>query len=292
MTRSYVISQVVQSAGVGQPAKIILSAAAGNVSPSFRGRFYRNSAGLEQPAYTVPAPSGYTLISATSFEIKDNPSYNGRYTVYTPGSILDPDETATFDGTNTTILISELIGAPLNVGDDLIGTVCNITTYLVQIAGEADLYIPPTAILENRPVTLVGKNAEPWGELYSQNMVKLAQNFANGTAPTNPYLGQTWFDTITSTLKLYNGITWADISVSTGGGSTSFRFTQSVAASTWNVTHNLGLASPFVCLIQVFVDRGVLGHKMILPSDITFNDTNHLTITFTSAETGVVLIRE
>lgn len=292
MTRSYSVSQIIQSAGVGQPAKIVLSALDGNVTPSFKGRYYRNSVGLELPAYTIPAPIGYSLIAATSFDIIDNPSYNGHYTVYTPGSNLDPSGTATFDGVNTTILLNELIGIPLNIGDDLIGKVINISTYVIAIEGEADLYIPPTAILEDRPLSLVGKNGKPWGEIYSQNLVKLAQNFANGSAPSNPYLGQMWFDSITSTLKLYDGSTWNDLTISSSGGTTSYRFTQLVAASTWNVVHNLGLTSPFVCLVQVFVDRGVLGHKMILPSDITFNNTNQLTITFTSAETGVVLIRE
>lgn len=292
MTRSYSISQIIQSPGVGQPAKIVLSALDGNVTPSFKGRYFRNPAGLELPAYTVPAPVGYTLISATSFDIIDNPSYNGHYTVYTPGTNLDPSYISDFDGTSTNILIAEMIGTPVNVGDDLIGKVINISTYLVVIAGEADLAIPPTAIIENRPLTMVGKYGKPWGELYTQNLLKLAQNFASDVAPADPYLGQTWFDSITSTLKLYDGITWVNISVSSGGGTTSYRFTQLAAASTWNVAHNLGMASPFVCLVQVFVDRGVLGHKMILPSDITFNDTNNLTITFTSAETGVVLIRE
>lgn len=46
------------------------------------------------------------------------------------------------------------------------------------------------------------------------NFQKVLNNQAGGTAPTGPVTGQEWYDTGTSTLKLWNGSAW----VTTGGG--------------------------------------------------------------------------
>jgi hypothetical protein len=57
------------------------------------------------------------------------------------------------------------------------------------------------------------------------------------------------------------------------------------------VNHNLGLVAPYVCFIQVYVDTGGGVYKMMLPSDISFVSANQLTISFTSAQAGIALIR-
>ena len=62
-------------------------------------------------------------------------------------------------------------------------------------------------------VTLVGKNVTSYGEVFAENFIRLLENHANTTAPTNPVSGQLWFNTSASsvsgvapkTIGVYNG---------------------------------------------------------------------------------------
>lgn len=62
-------------------------------------------------------------------------------------------------------------------------------------------------------VSLVGKNVTAYGEVFAENFVKLLENHANTTAPSNPVSGQLWFNTSSSTVSgvapstigVYNG---------------------------------------------------------------------------------------
>jgi len=62
-------------------------------------------------------------------------------------------------------------------------------------------------------VTLVGKNVTSYGEVFAENFIKLLENHANTTAPSNPVSGQLWFNTSASTVSgvapstigVYNG---------------------------------------------------------------------------------------
>ena len=53
----------------------------------------------------------------------------------------------------------------------------------------------------NSSLTLVGKNYKGYGLFINQNAVRLMENFANTTAPTEPLPGQLWYN---STTKLLN----------------------------------------------------------------------------------------
>lgn len=55
-------------------------------------------------------------------------------------------------------------------------------------------------------ITLVGRNFRGFGELFNENFVKLAENFASTRSPDNPLQGQLWYDTNQERLKLYNGV--------------------------------------------------------------------------------------
>ncbi len=62
-------------------------------------------------------------------------------------------------------------------------------------------------------VKLVGKNVTSYGEVFAENFIRLLENHANTTAPTNPISGQLWFNTAASsvsgvapkTIGVYNG---------------------------------------------------------------------------------------
>jgi hypothetical protein len=55
---------------------------------------------------------------------------------------------------------------------------------------------------------LVGRNYTGYGEVQNENFLFLLENFANVRPPARPLSGQTWFDTTTNTLNIYNGENW------------------------------------------------------------------------------------
>lgn len=54
-------------------------------------------------------------------------------------------------------------------------------------------------------LTLVGKNVAGYGEFINENFVKLLENFSSTSAPSNPIMGQIWFDSAQNRLKVYDG---------------------------------------------------------------------------------------
>ena len=62
-------------------------------------------------------------------------------------------------------------------------------------------------------ITLIGKNYTGFGESINENFVKMLENFANASSPSNPLAGQIWWDSSNSRLKVYTGTDWT-----TGGG--------------------------------------------------------------------------
>ena len=64
-------------------------------------------------------------------------------------------------------------------------------------------------------LTLIGKNYNGFGEALNENLVKLLENFANTSAPSNPIAGQIWFDTTELKLKVYSGDGFVPVSSAT-----------------------------------------------------------------------------
>lgn len=62
---------------------------------------------------------------------------------------------------------------------------------------------------------LVGRNYVGYGEIQNENFLYLLENFANDGAPNRPVTGQTWFDTKSNILNVYNGNTWSPIGAAT-----------------------------------------------------------------------------
>jgi len=64
-------------------------------------------------------------------------------------------------------------------------------------------------------LTLIGKNYSGYGEAFNENFVKILENFADVSQPSNPIKGQVWFDSSESKLKVYNGTTFVPVSSAT-----------------------------------------------------------------------------
>lgn len=86
-------------------------------------------------------------------------------------------------------------------------------------------------------LTLIGKNYAGYGEMINENFVKLLENFANTTAPTKPIVGQIWWDTANSSVKVYVSGTagWRSLSRMASGSSAP---TNNVTGDLWWDTTN------------------------------------------------------
>ena len=53
-------------------------------------------------------------------------------------------------------------------------------------------------------MVLIGKNYAGYGDFLDENFIHLLENGANATQPSAPLVGQLWWDTANSLLKVYN----------------------------------------------------------------------------------------
>jgi hypothetical protein len=60
-------------------------------------------------------------------------------------------------------------------------------------------------------IGLVGKNVSGYGLTIAENFVWMLENFANGSAPVQPTVGQLWYNTTTTSLMVYDGSNWKKI---------------------------------------------------------------------------------
>jgi hypothetical protein len=69
-----------------------------------------------------------------------------------------------------------------------------------------------------------------------------------------------------------------------------YRHTQSVAAATWTITHNLGGASSqAIPIVDAFImDNGVL--SKIIPGSVTIADKNTVILQFSMARSGEAIV--
>ena len=66
---------------------------------------------------------------------------------------------------------------------------------------------------------LIGRNYQSYGEPFNENLVKLLENSASTSAPSNPLRGELWFDVTTLQLKIYNGSNFVGINNTTNSAS-------------------------------------------------------------------------
>ena len=84
-------------------------------------------------------------------------------------------------------------------------------------------------------MVLVGKNYAGYGQFLDDNFIHLLESGANSVAPGAPLTGQLWWDTATSTMKVYNGTTFKTISSATAS---STQPTSNVTGDLWWDTTN------------------------------------------------------
>jgi len=262
----------------------------------FHGQEWIDELGTRYPFYQYsdasPAPVGTTVLVATVFDIVDNPTFCGRYTVYTKKTSTDYDPTV-YNGGTSVLSINVNEAMPNATTDLSTGSITHIGTYLLTVTGESSVLVLEQADNTARPVELLGRLSLGWGEVMMQNMLGVTQSWASTTAPSNPFMGQLWFDTVHEVLKF----------MPIAGGSSSdwqivnqnyfgqiFRFHQAVPTQTWTIAHGMNLPAPYIASCSFFVDT-ISGVKSIIPSDVTFIDPNTASVTFTNPSTGYAVLR-
>jgi hypothetical protein len=68
-------------------------------------------------------------------------------------------------------------------------------------------------------LTLIGKDLPNYGTFLNENFVYLLENFAGTTQPSNPVIGQLWWDATNNILRVWSGVSWK---ISTGATSKPF----------------------------------------------------------------------
>ena len=67
-----------------------------------------------------------------------------------------------------------------------------------------------TGVDTSTSLTFYGKNFQHYGKGFNENFLHLMEHFRSNAAsvPTNPMMGQMWFDDATNVMMVYNGTTW------------------------------------------------------------------------------------
>ena len=76
--------------------------------------------------------------------------------------------------------------------------------------------VPDTQLMSTYGgLDLIGKNYAGFGTVLNNNLAHIIENFADSVPPTNPFVGQIWYDTVSESIKFWNGTAFKDISVIT-----------------------------------------------------------------------------
>ena len=69
-------------------------------------------------------------------------------------------------------------------------------------------------------ISLIGKNSVNFGQAQNNDFVHMLEHFANSTAPSNPLVGQIWYNTANNSLSVYSVGVWEPLAVVTYSSST------------------------------------------------------------------------
>ena len=113
------------------------------------------------------------------------------------------------------------------------------TINFTDVTNKGSIVVEDNDINVSTSLSLVGRNTTSYGVEFNHNFLKLLENFANTSAPTNPVEGQLWYDTTAGgeQLKVYDGTTW----VASGGLKKAINepgAAQSITGDLWVDTDN------------------------------------------------------
>jgi hypothetical protein len=113
-------------------------------------------------------------------------------------------------------------------------------SYTINLTnGNVFAVIPDGTINSTSSMTLIGKNYAGYGQFLDDNFIHLLECGSNGTAPTSPLVGQLWYDSTNTVLKIYKGSTagWKPIPAMTAGSAPS----NNIAGDLWYDSGNVQL---------------------------------------------------
>lgn len=155
--------------------------------------------------------------------------------------------------------------------------------YIVTTTNGTALATVPdnTVNVTTTSLALVGKNYSGYGSFLNENYVKLLENFSNSTAPTAPLVGQLWWDSTNTLIKVWTGATWKQIHSS---AASSVSPSNPITGDLWWDTTNLllkvwggsawvtigpnangssGSGTTTGALVDTIVDTGAASHSVI-----------------------------
>lgn len=104
-------------------------------------------------------------------------------------------------------------------------------SYTITYANGANSIVIADGTLDNSTsISLVGKNYPNYGQYLDQNFLNMLENFASGSQPSNPVVGQIWYNTTKGALQVYNGVIFKNIASATNSPTSP---TSSVAGDLW-----------------------------------------------------------
>jgi hypothetical protein len=129
--------------------------------------------------------------------------------------------------------------------------------------------VPDNQVTTIAGITLPGKNYLGYGQIVDQALLNMVENFAGPTpGPSNPIIGQLWFDTGNLTMRCYDGNAttapvWSNIAKGNATG-----WSTNLVASNANVKISGGLAGQFLTTNG----SGSLSWSSTLPSPTTITN--------------------
>lgn len=116
-----------------------------------------------------------------------------------------------FSGGDTIITVNEPV--PSSVADGTIEDGTYDIDYSDASLKSPFVIVPFQLDTTTTSLTLPGRQRGKYGEAINENMVKLMENFAGNSSPSNPTRGQLWYDVsgTSDLLRAYNGSTWESV---------------------------------------------------------------------------------
>ena len=83
--------------------------------------------------------------------------------------------------------------------------------YTINFTNSADkdpIVIEDGTINNTTSLSFPGRNSTGYGAVISEDLLRLLENFASPTEPSNSIQGQLWYNSISGQLLVYDGTTW------------------------------------------------------------------------------------